>query len=86
MRPVKDRTRFVPGPPPSKRIEQWGAPLSPDNSVSQLLQESDVELHRMKEEGLKRNHTREFKLECCRQVATGQKCPAQVCREHDSLV
>ncbi len=29
-----------------------------------------------------RNHSREFKLECCRQIATGQKRPAQVCREH----
>jgi transposase len=38
----------------------------------------------MKEEQeLRRNHTREFKLECCRQVATGQKRPAQVCREHN---
>jgi transposase len=38
----------------------------------------------MKEEQeLKRNHTGEFKLECCRQVATGQKRPAQVCREHN---
>ncbi len=32
---------------------------------------------------MKRNHTREFKLECCRQVATGQKRPAQLCREHN---
>jgi transposase-like protein len=32
---------------------------------------------------LRRNHTREFKLECCRQVATGQKRPAQICREHN---
>ncbi len=32
---------------------------------------------------MKRNHTREFKLECCRQVATGQKRPAQICREHN---
>jgi transposase len=31
---------------------------------------------------LRRNHTREFKLECCRQVATGEKRPAQICREH----
>ncbi len=30
-----------------------------------------------------RNHSREFKLECCRQIATGQKRPAQVCREHN---
>jgi transposase len=37
----------------------------------------------MKEEGLRRNHTREFKLECIRQVATGQKRPAQICREHN---
>jgi transposase len=38
----------------------------------------------MKEEQeLRRNHTGEFKLECCRQVATGQKRPAQVCREHN---
>ena len=32
---------------------------------------------------MKRNHTRDFKLECCRQVATGQKRPAQICREHN---
>ncbi len=32
---------------------------------------------------MKRNHTREFKLQCCRQVATGQKRPAQLCREHN---
>lgn len=31
----------------------------------------------------RRNHTREFKLECCRQVATGEKRPAQICREHN---
>jgi transposase len=32
---------------------------------------------------LRRNHTREFKLECCRQVLTGSKRPAQICREHN---
>lgn len=32
---------------------------------------------------MRRNHTREFKLQCCRQVATGQKRPAQLCREHN---
>lgn len=31
----------------------------------------------------KRNHSREFKLECCRQAATGEKRPAQLCREHN---
>ena len=31
----------------------------------------------------KRNHTRKFKLQCCRQVATGEKRPAQICREHN---
>jgi putative transposase len=30
-----------------------------------------------------RNHSRQFKLECCRQVATGQRRPAQLCREHN---
>lgn len=30
-----------------------------------------------------RNHNRQFKLECVRQVATGQKRPAQLCREHN---
>lgn len=30
-----------------------------------------------------RNHGRQFKLECVRQVATGQKRPAQLCREHN---
>ncbi len=37
----------------------------------------------MKEEQLRRTHTREFKLECCRQVVSGQKRPAQICREHN---
>jgi len=32
---------------------------------------------------LKRKHTREFKLECCRQVATGHKRPAQIYLEHN---
>jgi transposase len=31
---------------------------------------------------LRRKYTKEFKLQCCRQVATGQKRPAQLCREH----
>lgn len=31
----------------------------------------------------KRNHSREFKLECSRQAATGEKRPAQICREHN---
>ncbi len=30
-----------------------------------------------------RIHSRELKLECCRQIAAGQKRPAQVCREHN---
>jgi transposase len=30
----------------------------------------------------KRSHSREFKLDIVRQVATGQKRPAQVCREY----
>lgn len=30
----------------------------------------------------KRAHSREFKLEIVRQVSTGQKLPAQVCREY----
>jgi transposase-like protein len=30
-----------------------------------------------------RSHSRQFKLECVRQVATGQKRPAQLCREHN---
>lgn len=29
-----------------------------------------------------RRHSREFKLQVCRQIASGQKRPAQVCREH----
>jgi transposase len=37
----------------------------------------------VKEESLRRNRTREFKLQCCRQVATGEKRPAQICREHN---
>ncbi len=31
----------------------------------------------------KRVHSREFKLDVVRQVVTGQKRPAQVCREYD---
>lgn len=30
-----------------------------------------------------RTYTREFKLDLVRQVATGQKRPAQICREHN---
>jgi transposase len=37
----------------------------------------------MKEKRLRRKHTREFKLRCCRQVASGEKRPAQLCREHN---
>jgi putative transposase len=29
-----------------------------------------------------RVHTREFKLTVCRQIASGEKRPAQTCREH----
>src|SRR5215831_3457141 len=29
-----------------------------------------------------RSHAREFKLSACRQIASGEKRPAQVCREH----
>ena len=32
---------------------------------------------------MRRNHTREFKLQCCRQAATGEKRPAQICRERN---
>jgi len=31
----------------------------------------------------RRKHSWEFKLECCRQAATGEKRPAQICREHN---
>ncbi len=30
-----------------------------------------------------RTYTREFKLQLCRQAATGEKRPAQLCREHE---
>lgn len=30
-----------------------------------------------------RNHSRQFKLECVRQVVAGHKRPAQLCREHN---
>jgi len=30
----------------------------------------------------RRSFSREFKLEVCQQLATGEKRPAQVCREH----
>jgi transposase len=29
-----------------------------------------------------RSHTRELKLEVCRQIARGEKRPVQICREH----
>jgi transposase len=29
-----------------------------------------------------RVHSREFKLQVCRQLASGEKRPAQICREH----
>lgn len=29
-----------------------------------------------------RNHSREFKFDICRQIASGQKRPAQICREY----
>ncbi|MGI8689191.1 MAG: transposase [Thermomicrobiales bacterium] len=29
-----------------------------------------------------RTHSRDFKLSVCRQIASGEKRPAQVCREH----
>jgi transposase len=32
---------------------------------------------------LRRNHTREFKLQCVRQITMGEKRPAQICREHN---
>ena len=31
----------------------------------------------------RRNHTRDCKLQCCRQTATGEKRTAQICREHN---
>ena len=30
-----------------------------------------------------RNHSRQFKLDCVRQVVAGHKRPAQLCREHN---
>jgi putative transposase len=30
-----------------------------------------------------RNHSRELKLAVCRQIASGEKRPAQICREHE---
>jgi transposase-like protein len=37
----------------------------------------------MKEKRLRRKHSREFKLECVRQIAMGEKRPAQICRKHN---
>jgi transposase len=37
----------------------------------------------VKEKRLRRTHTREFKLQCVRQVTTGQKRPVQICCEHN---
>ncbi|MDB5080472.1 MAG: hypothetical protein JWP00_2396, partial [Chloroflexi bacterium] len=28
------------------------------------------------------NHTRELKIQVCKQVESGEKRPAQICREH----
>ena len=33
-----------------------------------------------------RNHTREFKIQLCKQVETSEKRPAQVCRERKELL
>lgn len=30
-----------------------------------------------------RYHSREFKLQVCKQVASGERRPAQICREHN---
>jgi transposase-like protein len=32
---------------------------------------------------MRRTHSREFKLQVVRQIATGEKRPAQICREYD---
>src|SRR5215213_376775 len=61
----------------------WGAPQSPDSCVSQLLQGSDVELH--PDEGEEIEEELHSRVQAGRRSAgrhTGQKCPAQVCREY----
>ena len=49
------------------RLYVWGAPQVPDDAVSQLLREIGCRELRpdVKEEGARRNHTREFKLPTC---------------------
>jgi transposase-like protein len=37
----------------------------------------------MEDRELRRNHTREFKLECVREVPTEQKRPVQIHRQHN---
>src|SRR5579875_260258 len=68
----------------ARAIIYWTAPLRPDSEGSQLLQMSYTENKtRQGEETMQRRmHSREFKLEVVRQIVTGQKRPAQVCREY----
>jgi transposase len=63
----------------------WTAPQRPDHLQSQLLPEKRRYLNRREERramGRGRVHSREFKLAAVRQVASGEKRPAQVYREH----
>jgi transposase-like protein len=66
------------------KCRDWGASLSPDSCVSQLLQGSDVELH-PPDEGEEIEEELHSRVQAGRRSAgrhTGQKRPAQVCREY----
>src|SRR5258707_15340792 len=66
-----------------RRKGVWTAPFRPDSERSQLLRACRKLRTRQGEETMqKRMHSREFKLDVVRQMASGQKRPAQVCREY----
>jgi hypothetical protein len=66
------------------RLPTSGVHLFPDHCRGQLLLNKTVDLrHGSKKRSVPgRNHSRQFNLECGRQVTTGHKRPAQLFREH----
>ena len=57
----------------------WSAPLSPDRApLVNFSEDRTWSYIRKKEKRLRRNYTREFKLDVVRQVATGHKRPTQL--------
>jgi transposase len=59
----------------------WTAPPLPDSGSSKLGRYNDL-IPEEKRAMPGRVHSREFKLTVCRQVHSGEKRPAQICREH----